>query len=113
MKHGGEFSQGGPLLASPNAVALKFFALYSLPNTGANIFTYTPRNTQNSNVYDARIDHRWSEHDQSFVRYAHNQVDTFYAGTMPAVNGIEPSGGGANFPGTSFQRAQQIMMPTR
>ncbi|MBS1815098.1 MAG: TonB-dependent receptor [Acidobacteria bacterium] len=109
--HPGDFTdQGGPLLSSPNPVALKFFALYSLPNTGTNTFTYSPRNTQNSNVYDARVDHRWSEHDQSFVRYAHNQVNTFYSGTMPAVNGIEPSGGGANFPGTSFQRAQQIMI---
>lgn len=116
--HPGDFSDAcdpdthvcGPVLSTVNSVASRFFDLYPMPNTGSNIFTYTGRNTQNSNVYDGRVDHRWSERDQSFVRYAHNQVDTFIAGTMPAVNGIEPSGGAAYFPGKSFQRAQQIMI---
>lgn len=114
QQHPGDFSDvGGPVLTSPNAVALKFFALYPLPNTTGTAttgtYTYSPTNTQNSDIYDGRIDHHFNDDNQIFARYAQNQVDTFIAGTMPAVNGIEP-GGSATFPGPSFQRAQQFML---
>src|SRR6187402_1613740 len=115
QQHPGDFSDvGGPVIANPNPVALKFFALYPLPNTATSsstngIFTYSPQNTQKSDLYDLRVDHHFSDHDQTFARYAHNQVNTFIAGTLPAVNGIEP-GGSATFPGQSFQRAQQFVL---
>jgi hypothetical protein len=113
QQHPGDFSDvGGPVIASPNAVALKFFALYPLPNANGatnGTYTYSPQGTQNSNLYDLRIDHHFSDRDQTFARYAHNQVDTFIPGTLPAVNGIEP-GGSATFPGPSFQRAQQFVI---
>lgn len=110
QQHPGDLSDvGGPVIANPNAVALKYFALYPLPNVGANTFTYSPRGTQNSNLYDVRLDHRWSDKDQTFARYAYNQVVTFVPGTMPTVNGIDPGGSVAS-PGTSFQRAQQFLL---
>jgi hypothetical protein len=114
-QHPGDFSDvGGPVIANPNAVALKFFALYPLPNTATSnttngVYTYSPQNTQQSDLYDLRVDHHFSDRDQTFARYAHNQVNTFIAGTLPAVNGIEP-GGSATFPGQSFQRAQQFVL---
>lgn len=115
QQHPGDFSDaGGPVIANPNAIALKFFALYPLPNTvGSNplngVFTYSPLNTQTSNLYDGRLDHHFSSRDSVFARYAQNQVNTFIAGTLPAVGGID-SGGSATFPGTSFQRAQQLVL---
>src|SRR5207244_2223748 len=41
-----------------------------------------------------------TQNHRLFVRYSYNGVDTFTPPVFPAVNGIEPGGGGS-FPGTN------------
>lgn len=106
----GDFSdKGGPVI-TPNATALNFFALYPHPDTPTgNTFTYSPKGTQYSTIFDGRVDNYFSANNQLFVRYAYNNVDTFTPGSMPAVNGIEPAGSAA-YPGNAHQRAQQLLI---
>src|SRR6202789_535630 len=59
------------------------------PTALANNFTLTPNKTQNYNLYDARIDHRFNEKNLFFGRFSYNNVVTFTPPAFGVVNGIE------------------------
>jgi len=91
-------------------IALAFLQLFPAPTTSslANDYVASPNRTQNSNTFDARIDHKFSEKNLFFGRYTYNKVDTVTPqalGTAP--NGIQVSGGRYIFAGPATDGAQQ------
>ena len=99
---------GGPIIANPNPIALKFFALYPAPNVGTNTYVTSPNVVQNSNLFDVRVDHSFNANNLLFGRYSYNKVVTNTPGAFPAVNGVE-GGGSVSFPGSAVQPAQQVL----
>src|SRR6185295_14713633 len=93
-----------------DAIALKYMALYPLPNGSglANNFTANNERTQNSGTADLRVDHRFSDDNTLFARYSYNNVDTFTPGALPEVNGIQPGGNNGQFPGPNTTRAHGL-----
>lgn len=106
-QHPGDLSdQGGPVIANPNPIAVQFFSLYPAPNVGKTTYVASPNVIQNSNLFDARIDHSFSARNLLFARYSYNKVVTTTPGAFPAVNGVE-GGGSVSYPGSAVQPAQQ------
>jgi hypothetical protein len=64
--------------------------------------------TQNSNTYDARIDHRLNDRNLVFARFSYNRVDT--PPNFGVVNGLQISGGRFNFDGPATDVAQQYAL---
>src|SRR5436190_1976161 len=91
-------------------IALKYMALYPLPNGAglANNFTGINNRTQNSSTADIRIDHRFSDASSLFARYSYNTVDTFTPGALPEVNGVQPGGTNGQFPGPNTTKADAV-----
>ena len=83
-------------------IALHYLAGYPLPNGAglANNYTGTRDRTQTATTTDIRVDQIFDPSNRLFVRYSYNGVDTFTPPVFPAVNGIEPGGGGS-FPGSN------------
>ena len=75
-----------------------YFKLYPTPNQSglANNYVSTQRITQNSNTYDARVDHRINETNSVYARYTYNGVSSYFGGLLPPVqeNGITIQPGG-------------------
>lgn len=99
-------------------IALRYMALYPLPNNGsqlANNFTSVTDRTQDLNTTDVRIDHRFNGNNAIFARYSYNGVDTFTPGACPIVTGIDPNcivggiGGGGAFPGPNRSTAHNVI----
>src|SRR6201996_9333567 len=95
-----------------NPLMLNYLKLFPKPtNTDptalANNFTISPNKTQNYNLYDARIDHRFNQNNELFGRFSYNNVATFTPPAFGVVNGVEISGGGDNFDGPATNGAQQ------
>ena len=95
-----------------NPLMLNYLKLFPKPtNTDptalANNFTISPNKTQNYNLYDARIDHRFNDKNLFFGRFSYNNVVTFTPPAFGVVNGIEISGGRYNFDGPATNGAQQ------
>ncbi|HMD35332.1 MAG TPA: carboxypeptidase regulatory-like domain-containing protein, partial [Vicinamibacterales bacterium] len=91
-------------------IALKYMALYPLPNGAglANNFTGINNRTQNSSTADIRIDHRFSDASSLFARYSYNNVNTFTPGALPEVNGVQPGGNNGQFPGPNTTKADAV-----
>jgi Carboxypeptidase regulatory-like domain/TonB dependent receptor len=112
---------GGPDCLEPgqcpgfslNALALKYFGLYPLPNLpgSTNNYSASPVKTQYGTTVDGRIDHHFSENDLFFARYAYNPVNTFIPGPFPkdAATGISP-GSSSFFPGPSNTTSQNLQL---
>ncbi len=95
-----------------NPIALAYLRLFPAPNAGTagqltNNFTISPSKTQNSNTYDARIDHRFNGQNVFFGRFSYNKVNTFTPPGLGIVNGLEISGGRYDFDGPATDVAQQ------
>src|SRR6201996_7534535 len=95
-----------------NPLMLNYLKLFPKPtNTDptalANNFTISPNKTQNYNLYDARIDHRFNQNNELFGRFSYNNVSTFTPPAFGVVNGVEISGGRYNFDGPATNVAQQ------
>jgi hypothetical protein len=95
-----------------NPLMLNYLKLFPKPtNTDptvlANNFTISPNKTQNYNLYDARIDHRFNENNEFFGRFSYNKVASFTPPAFGTVNGVEISGGRYNFDGPASNVAQQ------
>src|ERR1043166_1233239 len=84
-------------------IALKNLALLPPHTTGRGVKTQASHTlrTQNSSTADFRIDHRFTNDNQLFVRYSYNSVTTFTPSACPPTSeGIEPGcSGGLAFPG--------------
>lgn len=114
-QHPGNLSDiGGPVLSGNqlNPIALKFFALYPAPNLPGTInnFASSPNRRQNSDTFDTRLDQNFSDKDRFTARYSFNKVNTITPDSFPAVNGIQPGGSSASYPGTSPDQSQQILL---
>ena len=86
---------------------LKLFPRPTNPTALANNFTISPNKTQNYNLYDARVDHRFNNNNLFFGRFSYNNVATFTPPAFGVVNGVEISGGRYNFDGPATNVAQQ------
>jgi hypothetical protein len=80
-------------------VGLQYFKLYPAPNSGTNSYTGSRVRTQNSTVYDVRIDHKITEKDGIFGRYSENRVTSV---TPPPVLPIASVAGLNIDPQTGF-----------
>ncbi len=93
-----------------DAIALAYLKLFQAPTSSAisNNYTVSPSKTQNSNTYDARVDHHFNASNIFFARFSYNSVNTVTPqalGTAP--NGIQVSGGRYIFAGPATDVAQQ------
>jgi hypothetical protein len=98
---------GGPVPINP--IMLNYLKLFPAPTSSAltGNFTISPNKTQNSNTYDARVDHKFNDHNLFFGRFAYSSVDTVTPPNFGTVNGIQISGGRYNFDGPATDVAQQ------
>jgi len=105
----------GTLTGTPipiNPIMLNYLKLFPAPtNTDPTVlsgnFTISPNKTQTSNTYDARVDHKFNDHNLFFGRFAYSKVDTVTPPNFGTVNGIQISGGRYNFDGPATDVAQQ------
>jgi Carboxypeptidase regulatory-like domain/TonB dependent receptor len=72
--------------------------------TTATNFLYTPQRIDNSNAFDVRVDHKFTEKDNGFVRYSHSYDDILQPGLLPTPLV------GANISGPAQQPAHQAMI---
>ncbi|MFZ0593319.1 MAG: hypothetical protein WAM39_22875, partial [Bryobacteraceae bacterium] len=115
QQHPGNLSDiGGPVLSANqlNPIALKYFALYPAPNLPGTINNYasSPNHTQNSNTFDVRADQNFSDKDRLTARYSFNKVNTVTPDSFPEVNGVQPGGSSASYPGTAPDLSQQVLL---
>ena len=94
-----------------NPVALAYLKLFPAPNVAgagfSNNYTVSPSRTQNSNTYDARIDHRFNDKNLFFAGFSANKVNTVTPQALGTSNGIAVSGGRYIFAGPATDKAQQ------
>lgn len=114
-QHPGNLSDiGGPVLPASqlNPIALKFFSLYPAPNLPGTINNYasSPNRTQDSDSFDVRMDQNFSDRDRFTARYSFNNVNTVTPDSLPEVDGIQPGGSSASYPGISPDRSQQALL---
>ena len=90
-------------------IALNYLSLYPLPNRPglANNYTGVRDRTQHAKTTDVRIDQIIDQNDRLSLRYSHNRSSTFTPPVFPAVDGIEPGGGGS-FPGTNTTAVHNV-----
>jgi Carboxypeptidase regulatory-like domain/TonB dependent receptor len=115
--HPGDLTDvGGPLITSPNKIALNYFTLYPKcnyncnPGTTNNFYSYSPRRTQNADTIDTRADYHFSDRDSFFARYTYNKTITDTPGELPPVNGIAPGGEMYDFAGASKEYQHNIQL---
>jgi len=93
-------------------IALAYLKLFPAPNTGGpgqltRNYVISPKRTQFSNSFDARIDHHFNDKNIFFGRYSYNKVNTFTPPNLGTVGGLQISGGRYNFDGPAIDTAQQ------
>jgi hypothetical protein len=107
---------------TPDKVALNYLKLFPAPNTpgcqaavqtpSSNCLTsnyiLSPNETQSSNTFDVRVDHRFNANNLFFGRYDYNKVDTVTPPALGVVNGLQISGGRYNFAGPATDYASQL-----
>jgi hypothetical protein len=90
-------------------VALAYLKLFPKP-TNSNLtsnLVISPNIIQNSNTYDARVDHRFNDNNLFFSRFSYNHVYTFTPPAFGTVNGVQISGSRWNYDGPATDVAQQ------
>jgi hypothetical protein len=82
-----------------NAIALTLINLYPAPVNGAlnNNYQRNGSRTQTDNTLDTRLDHRFSDNNNFFVRYSYDPITTRLPHVFPSANGYEPIGGAGGF----------------
>ncbi len=95
-----------------NQLTLNYLKLFPAPTNSnlTNNYTISPSKTQNSNTYDARVDHRINDKNTLFARFSYNSVDTFTPPALGVVNGVQVSGGRYIFAGPATNVAQQWVL---
>lgn len=100
------------LTSAQSKVGQNVFALFTnngvTPNragfTTATNYLYTPQRVDNSNAFDVRIDHKFSDKDNAFLRYSHSYDDILQPGLLPTPLV------GANISGPAQQPAHQAVL---
>lgn len=90
-------------------IAQRILALYPQPTSAAlaNNYTGVRDRTQQASTTDVRVDQIVNPANRVFARYSYNTVKTFTPPVFPAVNGVEPGGGGS-FPGRNNTGAHNV-----
>ncbi len=101
--------------STADPIGLDYLALYPAPNDGPFSFITPALNkTQNSTTYDARVDHKFNDHNLFFARFTYNHVTTFIPGGLPitTVNGVtvNPNGLFFAFAGNAPDKAKQLQI---
>jgi len=110
----GNFSDvGGPSTTTGiDPVGLSFFQLFPAPTTSGatNNYTTTSFNRQDSDTFDARVDHRFRANDLFYARYTYNRTTTNIGGLFPAVSvkgvNVQPGGNTGGYFGPAKNNAQ-------
>src|SRR5262249_8716094 len=72
-----------------------------------NNYYSDPARIQHDNTMDARIDHRFNDNNNFYVRYSWNHTNTTVPHNLPvAPNGIDPVGNGGGFTDQQHQNIQ-------
>ncbi|HXJ42945.1 MAG TPA: hypothetical protein VNH18_26935, partial [Bryobacteraceae bacterium] len=82
-----------------NPIALTLINLYPAPVNNAlnNNYQRNGSRTQTDNTLDTRLDHRFSDNNNFFVRYSYDPITTQLPHVFPSANGFEPIGGAGGF----------------
>ena len=93
-------------------IALAYLSLFPAPtNTDptvlSNNYVVSPSKTQNSNLFDVRIDHNFNSKNLFFGRYTYNKVDTVTPQALGTADGLQISGGRYIFAGPATDTGQQ------
>ncbi|MBB5057934.1 hypothetical protein HDF16_002640 [Granulicella aggregans] len=101
----GNGTQGLPV----DPIALAYLSLFPAPtNSGlTNNYVVSPSKTQNSNLFDVRIDHQFNPNNLFFGRYTYNKVNTVTPQALGTANGLDISGGRYIFAGPAADTGQQ------
>ena len=109
------YTAGLPL----DPIAVNLLKLYPAPNIantapGVQNFTYNPNQTQSSNNYDARVDHRFSPNNLFFARFSSNNVQSVIPTALPnvTINGVSvnPGNGQYGFAGPAHDVAYNAQL---
>jgi hypothetical protein len=73
-------------------------------HTTANNYLYTPQRIDDSNAFDVKVDHKFTEKDNAFVRYSHSYDGILQPGLLPTPLV------GANISGPAQQPAHQAVL---
>jgi hypothetical protein len=94
---------------SVDPIALAYLQLFPAPTNSnlTNNYITSPSKTQNSNLFDARVDHQFNPNNQFFGRYTYNKVDTVTPQALGTQNGLAISGGRYIFAGPATDVGQQ------
>ncbi len=90
-------------------IALAYLKLFPAPTNAnaTNNYVVSPNKTQTSNTADARVDHKFGDHDQLFARFTYNKVNTVTPQALGTQNGLQISGGRYIFAGPATDAAYQ------
>jgi len=91
-------------------IALTYLKLFPAPTNSnlTNNYVISPNETQFSNTFDVRVDHKFNPSNLFFARYDYNKVNTFTPPALGVVNGLQISGGQYNFDGPATDYASQL-----
>jgi outer membrane receptor protein involved in Fe transport len=100
------------LSSAQSQVGQNILALYSThdvtPNitgtTTANNFLYNPQRIDNSNAFDVKVDHQFTDNDSAFVRFSYAHDNILQPGILPTPLV------GANISGPAQQPAYQAVL---
>ncbi len=95
-----QYTAGLPL----DPIAVNLLKLYPAPNIantapGVQNFIYNPNQTQSSNNYDARVDHRFNVNNLFFARFTSNNVQSVIPTALPnvTINGVSVNPGNGQY----------------
>ncbi|HEY6490095.1 MAG: TonB-dependent receptor [Terracidiphilus sp.] len=94
------------LTSTQSQVGQKILALFTssgvAPNisgaTTANNYLYNPQRIDNSNAFDVKVDHQFTDNDSAFLRYSHSYDDILQPGLLPTPLVGAPVSGPAQQP---------------
>jgi hypothetical protein len=96
--HPGDFSDiGKGVVTSIDPIALQYFKLFPIPNSGTSTYVSAPAGINFSRSIDSRVDTSLSKADKMFVRLSYGNTYIHTLGGFPDVteNGIDIQPGGS------------------
>jgi hypothetical protein len=105
-------------LTSLDPIAANFLALYPKPPATSTceicVYTGTQTRTQNSDIFDARVDHNFNSTNLFYARFSYNNVRTFTPDVFPSANvagkTLSPGGNFFLFSGPASDKAYNAQL---